>query len=238
MAIPGEEDEAARPGSGGDGPLEADQELAFADREDRLPWLEADDDLDEPGADTGRIIAFAAVGVLALVLIVGAIWWFSRDHGPANLVADGSTIAAPEEPYKTRPAEPGGREVEGTGDSSFKVAEGQSVEGRVAPTGVPAPSIDREQAGSKLVETGGKIVPAAGVGVQVGAYSSRQAAETGWNELAGRYEALKGAGHRIIEGQVDGGKVFRLQAVADDAAGAEALCRSMKAAGGDCQVKR
>ena len=119
-----------------EGPIEAEEQLALADGEERLPWLESDDDLEQPGVDTGRIVAFAAVGLLALVLILGALLWFTGDRGADELVADGSVIEAPDEPYRTRPDDPGGREVAGTGETSFEVAEGRTVEGRIAGSGV------------------------------------------------------------------------------------------------------
>ena len=77
-----------------------------------------------------------------------------------------------------------------------------------------------------------------GVGVQVGAFGSLASAEAGWNALVGKSAALKGIKHRVIEGSADIGKVYRLQAVAGDAAAADALCGKLKASGISCQVKR
>jgi hypothetical protein len=76
------------------------------------------------------------------------------------------------------------------------------------------------------------------VGVQVGAYTSAADAEAGWSALSARHEALSGLKHRVVEGQADFGRVFRLQAVAADVAAANALCSALKAAGQGCQVKR
>lgn len=216
-----------------DGVIQAEEELAFADGGERLPWLESDDDFEQPGVDTGRIVAFAGAGLLAVMLAVGGLWWFFGERPGEELVADGSTIEAPDEPYKTRPEDPGGREVEGTGQTSFEVAEGEEIEGRIASRDVPAPSIDREQDDEE------KIVPvASGVGVQVGAYATRAAAEAGWSTLSGRFEPLQGRNHRILEGTADSGTIYRLQALAGSAEEADALCRAVKAVGGDCQVKR
>ena len=218
------------------GPIEAEEQLALADGEERLPWLESDDDYEQPGVDTGRIVAFAAVGLLAVVLILGALWWFTGDRTDEDLVADGSVIEAPDEPYRERPDDPGGQQVAGTGDTSFEVGEGQAVEGRIAGSGsVPAPSIDREQADAPAA---GPSVAAGTVGVQVGAYSSRAAAETGWSTLSSRIEALQGRSHRVVQGTADSGTIYRLQALAGTAAEADTLCRSIKSQGGDCQVKR
>ena len=221
-------------GRKGDDPIELEDEDIVAGDElalpadERLPWLESDDEEERPGVDTGRIVAFAAAGVLVLALLAGALWWTTRDRAPGELVADGSTIEAPDEPYKTRPENPGGEQVEGTGNTSFAVAEGERIEGRIA---APAPS-PRPAATAT-----GRAEPA-GIGVQVGAYSARAAAESGWATLAGRIEALKGRDHRIVEATIDSGRIYRLQAVAGTVGEAETLCREIKSAGGDCQVKR
>jgi len=226
-----------------EGPIEAEAQLAFADNDERLPWLESDDDYEQPGVDTGRIVAFAAVGLLAVVLILGLVWWFTGDHTDEALVADGSVIEAPDQPYRSRPDDPGGIEVAGTGETSFEVAEGQTVEGRIDDGAAPSPSIDREQADTPVVPpsaspSASPTASGGGIGVQVGAYSSRSAAETGWSTLAGRIEALSGRSHRIVQGTADSGTIYRLQAVAGSVTEAEALCRSIKSEGGDCQVKR
>src|SRR6478609_8022431 len=144
MSLPGGE-QSADPDD--DGTIDAEEQLSLADADERLPWLESDEEFEQPGVDTGRIVAFAAIGLLFVVLLLGAVYYFTRDPRDAALVADGSTIEAPAEPYKSRPADPGGKEVEGTGDTSYEVAEGQQVEGQIA-AGVPMPSIDREQAGA------------------------------------------------------------------------------------------
>lgn len=205
--------------------------LALEDGEDQLPWLESDDDYEDEGVDTARIAALAVIGLLAVALIVGAIWWFTRERSDPTLMADGSTIEAPEGPYKSKPEDPGGKTFAGTGDTSFAVAEGKTREAKLAEEDLPRPSIDTKAASPISDSAKG------GVGVQVGAYSSRESAEQGWQKLATKYEVLHGVSHRVVEGQADIGKVYRLQAVAGDVAGANALCNSLKASGGACQVK-
>lgn len=76
-----------------------------------------------------------------------------------------------------------------------------------------------------------------GVGVQVGAFSSRARAEQGWTTLRRQSAALSGFDKRIVEGQADRGSVFRLQAVAPTLAEANSLCAALKRDGLDCQVK-
>ena len=234
MALPGGEGSADLDG---DGAIEADEQLTLADADERLPWLESDEEYEEPGVDTGRIVAFAAVGLLFIALLLGAAYYFTRDPSDAALVADGSTIEAPDEPYKTRPADPGGRRVEGTGDTSFEVAEGQQVEGRID-AGAAVVGTDRVPRDAPAATPSASPASVSGVGVQVGAYSTRAQAEAGWNQLVTRFDALQGRSHRVLEGTADSGTIYRLQAVAGSAAEADTLCRAIKAAGGDCQVKR
>ncbi|MFC3100280.1 SPOR domain-containing protein [Altererythrobacter lauratis] len=231
-------------GTGQDEAYDAGEQLRLTgDDDDALPWLESDEDEEEPGSDY-RILIFAAIAVAALAAILLAANHFLSRQAAGDAVPDGSTIAAPEEPYKERPENPGGSEVAGTGDMSFEVGEGQRREGRIA-SDAPAPSIDVEAApaaapatGSGAAATPAPARAATGVGVQIGAYSTRAAAEAGWTQLSGRYSALQGLGHRVVEGTADSGTIFRLQAIAGDVEAANALCRSIRNAGGDCQVKR
>jgi len=215
------------------------EQLILANPDERLPWLESVDDEIDEGVDSGRIVAFALVGLLAVVALVGALWWFTRERPDPEMVADGSTIEAPASSYKFKPSEKGGEEVAGTGDTSFKVAEGAAVEGTIgggaparAPASEPTPSLDRQQTAAPAP------VAVGSVGVQVGAFSSKDKAEAAWTQLQSRLAPLQGRGHRVISGTADSGAIYRLQAVAGSVAEAEALCRSLRAAGGDCQVKR
>ena len=76
-----------------------------------------------------------------------------------------------------------------------------------------------------------------GTGVQIGAFSTRTAAEAAWTRYQGQHETLQGVGHRIVEGRADIGTVYRLQAIAGSAAAARSLCASLQARGLKCQVK-
>ncbi|RKF21132.1 SPOR domain-containing protein [Altericroceibacterium spongiae] len=213
---------------------------AFADDES-LPWLEADEEEDGTGVDSSRIIGFALAGFLILAVIVGGLWWYFNASDETTLMPDGSTVAAPEGPYKTKPEDPGGMTYRGTGDTSFAVGEGQSREGRVAETPLePEKSAQAAQADTKreAIAQPAEKGQSPGVGVQVGAYTSKESARQGWVELTRRYSSLDGVKHRIVEGQADIGHVFRLQAVAATRAEAKALCNALKAQGGACQVKR
>ena len=205
------------------------EELAFTQQDARLPWLEADDDFEEPGMPGGRKAALVIIAVLALAVIGGGGYWLLQQGPGTAVVADGSTIEAPKGPYKMKPADPGGTTALGTGDTSFAVAEGRRPANRVAGAENAAPpSVEPQD---------GEAPAASGVGVQVGAYASRERAELGWQTLVGRHEALQGVSHRVVQGTVDGSTVYRLQPVAGSGAAARDLCDALKANGADCQVK-
>jgi len=228
-------------------PLETDQ-LALADDEvERLPWLEsADDGYDaEEDSGTGRLFGLFALGLVLLAAIVGGIWWATHRSPDPALVADGSTIEAPAQPYKEAPKDPGGKTFDGTGDSSFAVSEGQTRPAQlggetpgIAPVPTPAATPAAKPSAAATQAAAATAPATGGVGVQVGAFSSKAAAEAGWAKLVGQSNGvLSGVSHRVIEGSADIGKVYRLQAVAGDAAGAQALCGKLKGAGISCQVK-
>lgn len=220
------------------GAYRTDDELALSREDERLPWLEsADDDEEEGGVDTARLIGFVLLALLALAVLVGGGWYLANSGGDGEIVADGSTIEAPDEPYRTRPADPGGKEFAGTGDVAPAVAEGQTREGRIAENDAPRPTIDvaQEDAAPEPEETPEPALN--GVAVQVGAYSNEATAEAGWRELRSRTDLLNGVDYRIVRGNADIGIVYRLQAIAGDLSSARQLCTSLKNDGVACQVK-
>lgn len=223
---------------------EEEEQLTLADEDEDLPWLEADEYEDEGGFDWSliRLLGFA---LIALVAVLALLWWLTRDRPDPELVADGSTIEAPEGAYKERPDDPGGREVAGTGDQAFEVAQGESTRGRIADgDGSDArPAIDRDQSGS--AESGaegassdaGSADSSGSVYVQIGAFGSNADAESAWSDAAGRFSVLSGMRHRVVEADVNGASVYRLQAIASDRSSAESTCRAIRNAGGDCYIR-
>lgn len=245
----GNEPDGASPGE--ETPFDEDkayegEELNFSDEEERLPWLEGDEDEEDHGGHSaGQTLALVLVVLLGIALIGGGIWWFSREQPDSGLVADGGTIKN-EGAYKERPADPGGKTFEGTDDSAPKVAEGQTTAARLGiEDPQPAPGFDTPVGGQpdRAGASAGNPPASAGatgkpsVAVQLAAYKNRAAAEDEWNRLVQQHAPLKGLRHRVVEGKVDFGTVFRLQALADNAQAAKALCAQLAAARVDCMVK-
>lgn len=225
--------------------------------EDSLPWLESDEDEDAGGFDYTQLLSYAAIALALLAGIVGGIWFLSNRGGDANVVADGSTIEAPEGPYKERPDDPGGKEFAGTGSMAPAVGEGQTREGVMADgsdsgsdasegigsgaagaTGASGSSSSASSAGADgAASSSTSTTSSSVVGVQVGAYGSRARAETGWQTLTGSTDVLSGVRYRIVKGEADIGTVYRLQALASNREAADELCNALKADGLPCQVK-
>lgn len=234
-----------------DGPL--GDELGLGEP-DSLPWLESDEEEEGAGGiDSSQIMLFA-LGLIALLgVVVAGVWYVTNRASSGEVVADGSVIAAPEGPVKQRPDDPGGKTFDGTGNVAPVVGEGGSRPGVVAetplpplPGGTPGKPVTAPSAAPSAAPT--KPVPAAapaagqapatgGVGVQLAAYGTRARAEQGWSDAQRRTDALKGVKYRVVEGKVDIGTVYRLQAVVGTRAEADGLCRALKADGVDCQVK-
>lgn len=194
-----------------------DQPLGLDSDDDRLPWLESADDAPSGDGSTGKIMGFVLLGLVGLSIVLAAIFWIGGEGKAPE--GDGSLIAAPEGAYKVRPKDKQEQKVEGTGDASFAVSQGQQPQGQLADAaGAPPPP------GSALV--------------QLGAYTDEASALAGWSTLSQRHDVLGGLNRRIVQATVDGGTVFRLSAVLDSPASAAAICDTLKKAGQNCLVVR
>lgn len=82
-------------------------------RNERLPWLEPveneEDQGPEPGSG-GRFALWVAIALAAIVLAVGGFVWISRYRAAHADI--GEVIHAPPGPYKEKPANPGGLQVD------------------------------------------------------------------------------------------------------------------------------
>jgi hypothetical protein len=224
-----------------DGAGEFGDELDLAST-DSLPWLEADEeDEDAGGFDVAQFIGFG-LGLLALLAaFVGGVWYITNKAAGPEAVADGGVIEAPSGPIKERPEDPGGKEFAGTGNVAPVVGEGGTrpavVAEAPAPAATPLPAAKPTPAAATPATATAPAADLSGVGVQLAAYGTRARAEQGWSDITRRTDKLAGVKYRIVEGKVDIGTVYRLQAVTGSRAEAERLCAALKGDGLDCQIK-
>ncbi|MDR6831844.1 MULTISPECIES: SPOR domain-containing protein [unclassified Sphingopyxis] len=102
--------------------------------EDRLPWLEAADGVEEDGeVSPARLLVMVLGGLLLIGAVLGGLWWVQ--NGGAR--GKGELIAAQEGNYKVAPKNDGAKTFEGEGDASFSASEGAEPAGKVDPTRMP-----------------------------------------------------------------------------------------------------
>lgn len=201
------------------------------DDEDRLPWLESAEDYDDEGEYSPiRVALFVGAGLLLLAAIVGGIYWLqNRDGG--GLDGNGELIAAQEGDYKVRPDDPQARQFEGEGDTSFAASEGKDTPAQLGdPVETEAP-IRKSDAASAADGAGTALI-------QLGAFSSASLADSSWAGYARRFESIGALPKKILQGTVEGGTIFRLNAVAPSREAAQQICNNLKAAGESCLVVR
>jgi hypothetical protein len=221
--------------------------------EDRLPWLEAvdeDDRSDGPGA--AKLIAFVVIGLVAIGLIVGGLFWMgNRVNQTTAESGEPEAIQAPEGDYKVKPSDPGGMKVEGEGDTAFATSEGASPNAAINVDAVPeAPVTDapRQQAGpaprpaapapTKQAAAPAPAAPAprpaaGGATVQLGAFSSQAGANSAWKALSARFKYLSPLSQSVTSTASGGKTLYRLRA---SGPGAKELCGRLRVAGESCVV--
>ena len=217
-----------------------DEETTANDEENRLPWLEAVDEDDEPeGPSAAKLIAFVVIGLVAIGLIVGGIFWLGNrgDDG----TGEPELIAAPKGDYKVKPEEPGGMEVEGTGDTAFATSAGADPKGAIDVNAVAEAPVTRadppKAAPSATAPAAKPAVPApasaatSGGTIQLGAFSSQSGANNAWKALSGRFTYLAPLTHNVVPVESDGKTLYRLRA---SGPGAANLCGRLRVAGESC----
>ncbi|MEP3226982.1 MAG: SPOR domain-containing protein [Parasphingorhabdus sp.] len=198
------------------------------DDENRLPWLESAEDYEgEDEYSPIRVAIFLAVGIALLAAIVGGIYWMQkRDSG--GLSGDGTLIAAQEGDYKVRPDDPQAKQFEGEGDASFAASEGQGTPGKLG----TAPPVE-----SPIKKTTSAAPSAPGSAmIQLGAFSTAGQADNAWSGFSRRFSDIGALPKKIVQGSVEGGTIFRLNAVAPNVSAAQNVCNNLKAAGESCIV--
>ncbi len=193
---------------------------------DHLPWLETADDYEyDDSPSIFKIILFILLGLSILAAAFGVYYWYQNKSDNGGVRGNGDVIAAQEGNYKVAPEDEQGKDFEGEGDASFATSEGQKVNGKIGSEA----KVDSVKTDSPLA--------AGTAAVQLGAYSDTESAAAGWTSLSRRFGFLKDDMRKIVEGKIDNGAtIYRLQAVASNAAQANDICSKLKAAGENCLV--
>ncbi|CAA9529432.1 MAG: hypothetical protein AVDCRST_MAG23-935 [uncultured Sphingosinicella sp.] len=231
-----------------------------ADDDDRLPWLEAvDEDETRDGPSAAKLIAFVVIGLVAIGLIVGGLFWMGNrgnDGGDAapGAGADDTLIAAPQGDYKVKPSDPGGMKVEGQGGTALAASEGAEPKGKINVNAVteapvtaqpkaaqPAPAATPTQVAVARPTPAPAATPAAqpaaaaggGATIQLGAFDSAATANSAWKAMSGRFKYLAPLSQSVMTANVKGKTYYRLRA---SGPGARDICRRLEVAGETCIV--
>ena len=222
----------------------SDQRSSYDDGQ--LPWLQAVDDEDEPrGVSARKMLAALAVVLLAALLIAATFFWLGRRdtavNGPPEL------IQAPPGPYKIKPPNPGGLDIQGESETAFETSAGEDRDSHLDLSKMPEepvarPPKERPQPGfSNEAKVPAKQAPAAeptpptvvhGSVIQLGAFANQAQAERAWTALSSRFPSIGSMGKLIVP--FSGG--IRLRATATSPEEAKHACQTLKAAGENCFV--
>lgn len=220
---------------------------------ERLPWLEAVEEDDEAGdgPSVGKLIAVVVIGLVAIAVIVGGLFWLGNRGQPGG---NGEMIAAPEGDYKVRPENPGGMNVSEETQVAAAASEGQQPQGALnvqavpeapvrpapaaPPPAAPAPAPTPARPAPAPAHPAPAPAPAhpapaaaGGATVQLGAFSNQAGANRAWSALSGRFRYLAPLTHTVVSAQVGGRTLYRLRA---SGPGAADVCRRLQVAGEAC----
>jgi hypothetical protein len=214
--------------------------------EDRLPWLEAVEE-EERGPSPGKLIAAVLVGLVAIGIIVGGLFWLGNRASGGG----GEELIASPGDYKMPAPEPGGMKVDNEGTSQVKAAEGTEQTASVNPNARPEAPVNqpaqpapqppaaapKQSQAQPQAQRPAPQQPApqqarlTGPTIQVGAYPSAEAANSEWARLSQRYPYLRSLQHGVMVHQRGGQTFYRLRAAGGEA---PAVCRRLRAAGQPC----
>jgi cell division septation protein DedD len=223
------------------------------DDNDRLPWLEAVEDEDQgTGPSAMKLIAAVVIGLVAIGLVVGGLFWLGNRGAADGLGGEPELIEAPEGAYKVAPDERGGMQVEGQGGTAHAASAGEQPRGNLnmtVPEAPVAPARPGAQPGTQApaaatppaqpVRPATPATPpapapaASGPSIQLGAFSSQAGATNAWRALSARFRYLAPLTHNVIPVQSGGRTLYRLRA---SGAGSADICRRLSVAGESCTV--
>lgn len=209
---------------------------------ERLPWLETAEDYDERRRRGWGTVVAVLLGVVALALVIGGIWYTQRGH---TVVDDGELIAAPEGDYKTRADGSDGMKVGNESDAMLAASEGQEASGRIAnadaaQTASAGSETTTERPSDPATPAAPSVRPAStsGAAVQLGAFADEASAEVQWTKLSRAQAPLAKLNHSVERVAAGGKTVFRLRASAADATAARSLCGQLQKANVACFAVR
>lgn len=209
---------------------------------DRLPWLEAvEDDEGSEGPSALKLIAAVVIGLVAIGLVVGGLFWLGNRGADAD--GEAELIEAAEGPYKVAPDSPGGMQVEGQGETAHAASAGAQPRGNLNLNTAEAPVQPGQQAQTPAQQPaqppaqGQAQQPAAASGpaIQLGAFSSQASASAAWTAMSRRFTYLAPLSHTIVPAQVGGRTLYRLRA---SGPGSADICRRLQVAGESCAPVR
>jgi hypothetical protein len=210
-----------------------------------LPWLAPVEDEDEPrGISARKMLGALMVVLLAGLIVAGTFFWLGRRDSAAN--GPPELIRAPAQPYKVKPSNPGGLDINGESETAFETSAGEDKDSKLdlnklpeTPVAKPAPPA-REPAAKTLPahETKSPVPPepkpiaAPGSVVQLGAFANQAQAERAWTALSTRFPNVAALDKMIVP--FSGG--IRLRAAAASPGDAKQVCQALRAAGENCFV--
>ncbi|MEA3050516.1 MAG: hypothetical protein QOG84_2352 [Sphingomonadales bacterium] len=226
-----------------------------ADRDDRLPWLEAvDEDEAGEGPSALKLIVAVLIGLAAIGALVGGAFWIANRAHDEGGSGEAQVIKAPPGDYKVKPDKPGGMAVEGEGGTAFAASTGAEPKGQINPNAVPetpvtqkgpdasapaepqpqtkpAPATPKAQAQAQAQAQATAPAAAPGGTIQLGAFPDGATAERVWKGLSGRFTYLAPLSHSVVQAQVNGKTYYRLRA---SGPGAADVCGRLRVAGEQC----
>ena len=108
--------------------------------------------------------------------------------------------------------------------------------GTAAP--VETPVRKEPSPGFESSDSSNEVKAGTGTMIQLGAFSSPTNADREWAGYARRFESISKLPKKIVSGSVEGGTIYRLNAVAPNPEAAQEVCNGLKAAGESCLVVR
>lgn len=220
-----------------------------------LPWLQEVDDEDPPRGISARTML---IGLFVVLIVAGVIaagfFWLGR-QGTSGSGGAPELIKAPATPYKVKPENPGGLDIEGESQATFETSAGKDIDSRlnlgatgredvttVAPKEEPkAPGAPEATPPPPAEQAAPQPAPkapsgAAGSVIQLGAFRNTAQAERAWTALSSRFSVLSGMTKLVVPYSANGSSGYRLRAAASSPDAAKAACQAIEAGGESCFI--